>query len=325
MIARMNKKNKGQVEAMQTSGQSPPRLKAENGKETRHRLFGDDPNGRLYSRKRRRMMNHLRDWLWKKYKINLAPAEGKRNQAGSLRKELRSPFETAHDPFTALGDLREKSLMGILRNLNNERMTKGLEKINRSRPKPDWRSGNLESAPTPRSGVHDVIHAFMMPKNIGLSDWQAKLDAYLPKIQRTIGRENVNFTVSEVAVRAGENKLRRVLGLPTDNHTKNYKEEEREKIFSTPVPPILNSARAPHYTENAPRYHRAKDGEGNTVDYIRSSHLFKGSKCLEKYLRRLIYRLHYGIEVWDVGKQMWVDNNSVDSLVNIRMLEKKTA
>lgn len=124
---------------------------------------------------REKTMSVLKDFVKRRYGLNLTPSGGKWDEKAQGRR--------------------------------NENPEVGVDK-------PDWRSGNFESQWSPDAAVHESAHLEMMPEGIGLADGQRYMDKQYADVQRNHGYMKQKQSSGEVVPMSAENPIRRRVGLP---------------------------------------------------------------------------------------------------------------
>lgn len=228
-------------------------LKKESNKQIqRKKAFGSDANAPRLSEKRMKMMNAIKDYVKKKYGLDLTVAQGKRTDSGELREEApieKEPF----DVFTPEGHKEEAKRLKQIKARGKKRTD----------PKPDWRSGKLETQPSPDAAVHEIAHLAIQPglpgtEGMGLGEYQKYMDDKWGQYQKQYGHLQQKKLIDEIQSMAVENPIRRRVGLPPN--TSSHPVEDPSK----PVERALDNS--------SDRFVRGMKGD-KLVDYMRQSRL----------------------------------------------------
>lgn len=187
--------------------------KSKNVREQRAKVFGTDPNAPRTSERRMKMMQRIRDYAEKKYGLPLVTASGKRDESGEVRDE---GYQKPYDVFTPKGVAQEKKYLEQLKEQGEKRTD----------PKPDWRSGQLETQPSPDAAVHELAHLDLAPESMTAPEFQSEMDRRWGESQSKYGHMQQKRTQGEIQPMAVENPIRRELGLPANRATKPVKEQE---------------------------------------------------------------------------------------------------
>lgn len=187
---------------------------------------------------------------------------------------------------------RMKEIKDSLKGINKEAGV-----VKRNDPKPDWRSGKIETQPNPDAAIHELAHLEQTPKNIGIKDHQTHMDKRVGEVAVEQKKYAQSKRVKEeIQPMSGENLLRRQMGLPATRPSKN-------KNSKKPVEQALDGS--------GPRFHRAKDGKGSRVDYDRSSHLLSPeNKQRHDEITSGQLKFH--------PEKGWTESNSPDAKINAR-------
>jgi len=216
-----------------------------------------DANGARTSPERMKMMNTIKDYASKKMGANMVVAEGKRDESGKLK--AKAPIEKEpFDVFSAKGHAEEKARQGKINEINAAK-PKGEKPIKRVDPKPDHRSGNLETQPSPDAAVHEIAHEHLAPLGMGIKEHQTHMDKEWGQSQKDHGHMQQKKTAGEIQPMAAENPIRRELGIPA-NRT-------GQKV-ANPKAPVEGTV-----DNSGPRFNRAKDSKGAPTDLMRQSKL----------------------------------------------------
>jgi hypothetical protein len=243
--AKPKKKDPNQLELPLASSELAKASK--NVREQRARIFGTDANAPRVSEKRMRMMQQIRDYAQKKYGLPIVTASGKRDDSGQLR-EVKGIEGQPYDVFTPKGLAAEKKRLAQIK-------AKGTKRVD---PKPDWRSGQLETQPSPDAAVHEVAHLDLAPEGMTAPQFQTEMDRLWGESQSKYGHMQQKKTRGEIQPMAIENPIRRELGLPANKQTKPVK--ENQGVLDDP-------------TGQERRFVEGKDSKGRTVFYDRQSRL----------------------------------------------------
>jgi hypothetical protein len=218
--------------------------KSKNVREQRKRIFGTNPNAPRLSDKRIKMMQAIRDYAQKKYGLDLKIAQGKRDKFGQIREDKKN--QPAYDVFSPSGVLKEKALL-------QEYKKRGKK---RTDPKPDWRSGNLETQPSPDAAIHELAHLNLAPEHTSLPQIQEEMDRQWGESQKKYGHLQQKKTRGEVQPMSIENPIRREIGLPANRSTKRV--TQNQDVLDDP---------------GQKRFVQGKNLKGKTVFYDRQSRL----------------------------------------------------
>lgn len=113
----------------------------------------------------------------------------------------------------------------------------------RSDPKPDWRSGDFETQPSPDAAVHEMAHFYLQPEGRNLSDMQTEMDKEWGNSQSKYGHMQQKKTKEEIRPMAAENKIRRMLGMPANNSYVVDVKDKNKKITKQNVFPMSEHGR----------------------------------------------------------------------------------
>lgn len=218
-------------------------LKSKNVREQRKKVFGTDANAPRLSDKRQKMMNVIKEHAQKKYGMPLEVAQGKRSESGELRTDKDN--QPSFDVFSDEGHAREKQLLA-------DQKAQG---IKRTDPKPDWRSGKLETQPSPDAAIHELAHLDLAPEGMRTPEFQEHMDELWGQSQSKYGHMQQKKTAGEIQPMALENTIRRQLGLPANKATK----------------PVTANQRALDYEGD--RFVEGKDSKGRKAFYDRQTRL----------------------------------------------------
>ena len=270
-------------------------LKSKNVREQRAKVFGTDANAPRTSDKRRKMMTHLKDYAQRKYGLNVRTAAGKRDPNTGELREKKPMNAQPFDVYSKEGVEKEKALMSALNEKNVARKAKGLKKIPRVDPKPDWRNkeGFLESQPSPDALVHEMAHINWAPEGMPLPEIQTDMDQRHIDNQKKYGYMQNKRTAGEIQPMALENPLRREVGLPANRTTKPVKQYEATHDFGTP------------------RFVEGKDKKGQTAYYDRQSRL------MHPETRERLEQIREGSLKFNPQKG-WEKPNDINATINLR-------
>lgn len=255
--------------------------KSKNVREQRKKIFGTDANSPRLSEKRIKMMQQIRDFAQRKFGIPMVIAEGKRDSSGNLREDKNN--QPAYDIFSPEGVEKEKRLL-------QEYKQKGIKRVD---PKPDWRSGRIETQPSPDAAVHELAHLYLTPEKMTIADFQEHMDKLWGESQKKYGHMQQKKTSGEIQPMSLENPIRRELGLPANRATKPVKQNEKALDYE------------------GYRFVEGKDAKGKKVFYDRQSRLMtpETRERLEQ-IREGSLKFHP-----EIG---WYKDDSSDSLINLR-------
>lgn len=273
--------------------------KSKNVRERKRELFGTDPNAPRISDRRMRMMQQIRDYAQRKYKMPLVTGSGKRDESGKL-KETKEIEQEPYDVFTPEGLKEETKRIKKIKEINAKKLEpfqnklqqienetkeiinlhgkkptnltaqkklkelkqqkKAINKeagvIERTDPKPDWRSGNLETQPSPDAAVHELAHLILAPEQTTLPEFQTEMDRKWGESQSKYGHQQQKRTQGEIQPMALENPIRREMGLPANRTTKPVSQQQYA-----------------HDDPEQPRFVEGKDPKGKKAFYDRQSRL----------------------------------------------------
>lgn len=275
--------------------------KAKNSKEEKTRIFGSDPNAPRLSPKRMKMMQALKAYVQKKHGIDMTVASGKRDESGQLREQADITHEP-YDVFTPEGQAEEKARQAKIAQENEARVARGEKPIKRVDPKPDWRSGQLETQPSPDAAAHEIAHLYDEPEGQSLAEMQTNMDRVWGEHQSNYGHLQQKKTAGEIQPMALENPIRRRAGIPA---TAPYKNPRPMSEHDRPVEQAIDGS--------GPRFVRGvKPGKKpQSVDYDRMSRLMSASN------RRKLDMIDRGEIVFDKDKG-WTPGTSPDAKINQR-------
>jgi hypothetical protein len=255
--------------------------KSKNVREQRKKIFGTDANAPRLSDKRMKMMQQIRDFAQRRFGMPMVTAEGKRDSSGKMREDKDN--QPAYDVFSPEGIEKERKLL-------EQYKKKGIKRVD---PKPDWRSGRLETQPSPDAAIHEAAHLYLSPEGMTPAMFQEHMDKLWGESQSKYGHMQQKKTSGEIQPMAVENPIRRELGLPANRTTKPVKQNER----------------ALDYEGN--RFVEGKDSKGRKVFYDRQSRLMTPeTRERVEQVREGSLKFHP-----EVG---WFKDSSPDALINLR-------
>jgi hypothetical protein len=255
--------------------------KSKNVREQRKKIFGTDANAPRHSEKRMKMMQQIRDFVQRRFGMPMVTAEGKRDSSGKIREDKDN--QPAYDVFTPEGIAKEKELL-------EQYKKKGIKRVD---PKPDWRSGRLETQPSPDAAVHEVAHLYLSPEDMTPAMFQEYMDKLWGESQSKYGHMQQKKTSGEIQPMAVENPIRRELGLPANRATKPVKQNERALDYE------------------GDRFVEGKDSKGRKVFYDRQSRLMTPeTRERVEQVREGSLKFHP-----EIG---WFRDSSPDALINLR-------
>lgn len=124
---------------------------------------------------REKHMEHLKDFVQRRYGLELHPSGGKWDEKAQSRR-------------------KDDAVEGV--------------------DKPDWRSGRFEAQASPDAVVHEAAHLEIMPEGHGLADGQRLMDQQYAHVQQNQGYMKQKQSSHEIQPQAAENPVRRRAGLP---------------------------------------------------------------------------------------------------------------
>jgi hypothetical protein len=257
--------------------------KSKNVREQRAKVFGTDPNAPRISNKRMKMMQAIKGYAEKKYGLPLTTASGKRDESGQLRAEAgieKQPY----DVFSPKGLAEEKQRQQKIKELGTKRVD----------PKPDWRSGQLETQPSPDAAIHELAHLDLAPEGMTAPEFQKEMDRRWGESQSKYGHMQQKKIQGEIQPMSLENPIRRELGLPANRATK--KVDEQQYALDDP---------------SQPRFVEGKDSKGRAVFYDRQSRL------MNPETKERLTQIREGSVKFD-PKQGWQPSSDVNALINLR-------
>jgi hypothetical protein len=257
--------------------------KSKNVREQRAKVFGTDPNAPRISNKRMKMMQAIQGYAQKKYGLPLVTASGKRDVSGQLKEE-KGIEQQPYDVFSPEGLAEEKARQEKVKQL-------GLKRVD---PKPDWRSGNIETQPSPDAAVHDLAHLDLAPEGVTAPEMQDLMDRKWGESQKKYGHMQQKKIQGEIQPMALENPLRRELGLPANRTTKPV--TENQTALDDP---------------NQQRFVQGKDSKGRPAFYDRQSRL------MNPETRERLTQIREGSVKFD-PKGGWQPSSDVNALINLR-------
>lgn len=255
--------------------------KSKNVREQRKKIFGTDPNAPRLSEKRQKMMETIKDFSQRRFNAPMVIAAGKRDPSGEIREDKKN--QPPYDIFSPEGIEKERKLL--------ERYKK--KGIKRTDPKPDWRSGRLETQPSPDAAVHEAAHLYLAPEKTSLGDFQEEMDRLWGESQSKYGHMQQKKTSGEIQPMSIENPIRRELGLPANRTTKPVKQQEQALDYE------------------GQRFVEGKDPKGRKVFYDRQSRLSTPeTKERVQEIQEGSLKFHP-----DTG---WYRSSDPDALINLR-------
>ena len=262
--------------------------KSKNVRVQREKVFGKDPNPSRYNPQRQKQMKHIAKFTKKEFGAKMTIAEGKRDEKGKLKQKKQKPFNI-------LGSEKEVT--------KEKKYSERLQKKGKRRtdPKPDWRSGNIETQPSVDAAIHELAHLRMGRKGMGVKKLQTHMDKEWGESQKKHGHLKQKHTTGEIAPMAMENPLRREMGLPATGGRKE-KGHKKDKRLDDPKHKM---------------YHHAYDPKtGQKVSLSRQSRLATKKEKARQTKRR------YGVEEYS-PKKGFGDPKSIHGKINKRAWEKK--
>jgi hypothetical protein len=257
--------------------------KSKNVREQRAKVFGTDPNAPRVSNKRMKMMQAIQGYAQKKYGLPLVTASGKRDASGQLKEE-KGIEQQPYDVFSPKGVAEEKARQEKVKQL-------GLKRVD---PKPDWRSGQLETQPSPDAAVHELAHLDLAPEQMTAPEFQKEMDRRWGESQKKYGHMQQKKTQWEIQPMSLENPIRRELGLPANRATKPV--SEGQAAIDDPT---------------QQRFIQGKDSQGRTVFYDRQSRL------MNPETKERLAQIREGSLKFD-PKSGWQPSSDVNALINLR-------
>jgi len=255
--------------------------KSKNVREEKKRIFGTDPNAPRTSERRMKMMQRIKDYTERKYGMPLEIAAGKRDESGELRDE---GYQKPYDVFTPEGIEEEKKYTQKLKDQGQKRTD----------PKPDWRSGRLETQPSPDAAVHELAHLDLAPEGMPAPEFQSEMDRLWGESQTKYGHMQQKRTQGEIQPMSVENPIRREIGLPSNRTTKPVKQQEH----------ALDDPEQPRFVEG-------KDAKGKKAFYDRQARLQSPAT------KERVQQVREGSLKFDpeIG---WYRSTTPDALINLR-------
>jgi hypothetical protein len=254
-----------------------------------------DANGKRTSEQRMKMMNHIKDYAAKRMHMDMVTAQGKRDESGKLKNKApieKEPF----DVFSHKGHQEEKMRQAKI-DAHNEKLRPGQKPIKRVDPKPDHRSGKLETQPSPDAAIHELAHEALAPQGMSPAEHQVHMDKQWGESQSKHGHMQQKKTSGELQPMAAENKIRREIGLPANRTSQPVKNP------NSPVERAIDNS--------SDRFVRAKDKSGKAVDLMRQSRLLSPAN------KDRIDQLRSGVLV-HTGDKGIQPGTSIDAKINAR-------
>lgn len=149
--------------------------KSKNVREQRAKVFGTKSQPAKGSPMRQKHMEHIRDYVKRKYGLELQSSGGKWDEKTQGRRS-------------------DNPVVG--------------------EDKPDWRSGQLESQDNPEAQVHELAHLEELPEGTDLPEGQRLMDRRYSDVQKEHGYMKQKRSQGEIQPMAMENPIRRRMGLP---------------------------------------------------------------------------------------------------------------
>lgn len=149
--------------------------KSKNVREQRAKVFGTQSQPPKGSPMREKHMEHIRDYVKRKYGLELKSSGGKWDEETQGRRS-------------------DSPEVGV--------------------DKPDWRSGNLEAQDNPEAQVHELAHLEELPEGTDLPEGQRRMDQQYTDVQQNYGYMKQKRSQGEIQPMAMENPIRRRMGLP---------------------------------------------------------------------------------------------------------------
>jgi hypothetical protein len=259
--------------------------KSKNVREQRKKVFGTDANAPRTSEKRMKMMQMIRQYAQKKYGLPLVTASGKRDESGKL-KEQKGIEGQPYDVFTPKGVAQEKKRLAQIKE-------KGTKRVD---PKPDWRSGQLETQPSPDAAVHELSHLDLAPEGMTAPKFQTEMDRLWGDSQSKYGHMQQKKTRGEIQPMSIENPIRREMGLPANKQTK---------------PVTANQSVLDDPTGKEKRFVEGKDANGKKAFYDRQSRLQnQDTKDRRQQIQEGSLKFH--------PEKGWQQASDTNALINLR-------
>lgn len=148
---------------------------SKNVREQRAKVFGTKSQPAKGSPMRQKHMEHIRDYVKRKYGLDLQSSGGKWDEESQGRRS-------------------DNPEVGV--------------------DKPDWRSGQLESQDNPEAQVHELAHLEELPEGTDLPEGQRLMDRRYADVQKEHGYMKQKRSQGEIQPMAMENPIRRRMGLP---------------------------------------------------------------------------------------------------------------
>lgn len=148
---------------------------SKNVREQRAKVFGTQSQPPKGSAMRQKHMEHIRDYVKRKYGLELQSSGGKWDEKTQGRRS-------------------DNPEVGV--------------------DKPDWRSGQLESQDNPEAQVHELAHLEELPEGTDLPEGQRLMDRRYADVQKEHGYMKQKRSQGEIQPMAMENPIRRRMGLP---------------------------------------------------------------------------------------------------------------
>ena len=273
--------------------------KGKNQKEQRKAVFGDKAQPERTSEHRVKTMRNIKNFVQRHMGLKLETAAGKIDEAtGELKTPLKDlPYnEQPYDIYTDKGVKEEKARLAQIKAENEARgpapaakgassaeknierrknKAEGKTAVRRVDHKPDWRSGNLQTQPSPDAAVHEVAHIMTAKDNQGLGETQTDMDREFGAAIKNHGFLTQKRTQGEIQPMAAENKMRRLMGLPANRQFIN------PKPMSEHDRPVEQAIDQP-----TPRFVRGKAGD-KSVDLMRQARLLnpRNAEQIDKFKR----------------------------------------
>ena len=300
---------------------------SKNVRTQRAAVFGTSSQPPRLHNRRLKMMQHIKNIVKDQLGIDLEVAQGKIDpKSGKLRNplETRAVQDQPYDVFTPEGVAAEKQRLAQIAEENKSRVATpqdptmersaiaalrrlrakaGRAPIKRMDPKPDWRSGKLQTQPSPDAALHEIAHLVLAPPGMGLGETQEDMDRQFGDVISKIGFLKQKMTQGEIQPMALENKIRRTYGLPANKQSMNPKPISQhgrpvDQALDQPTPRFV---RGITQTNNGPK----------SVDLIRQTRLLSpaNAETFDKFIR--------GEIKYDAEKG-WVPGTGVNAKINAR-------
>lgn len=273
--------------------------KSKNVREQRKKVFGITGEPQTTGKKNKEFHQKQSDALSrlteKRYNAPLVESKGKFYPLGRIN-QMRSKAGEA--PLSA----KQISKHPDFETSQNGNLFRFKEQ--KPNPKPDWRSGQLESQRHIGAKVHELSHLEEMQPGLSLPQMQEKMDEGSSIAGKKYGGA-AKQTEMEIIPMAIENLLRRRAGIPTFGRPQTTDPRHSKIPLTQDSPPRISRDTGRPYAT------RVKDDKGQPVDLIAQS------KNVTPQIRQKMKDVDEGTLKFH-PQRGWYEADDTDALINLR-------